>query len=74
VETARALAAHGARLVLAVHEVAKGERVLAAAVVDPCVYDLRSVDLADLASVRAFADGVLADVEQRPRSPVDRAR
>jgi NADPH:quinone reductase-like Zn-dependent oxidoreductase len=35
VETARALAVHGAGLVLAVRDVAKGERALAAAGVDP---------------------------------------
>lgn len=49
---------------LAVRNVAKGERALAAAGVDPSVYDLRALDLADLASVRAFADGVLADVDR----------
>lgn len=64
VETARALVAHGARLVLAVRDLAKGERALAAAGVDPSAYDLRAVDLADLASVRAFSDDVLADVER----------
>ena len=42
---------------LVVRDVAKGERALAAAGVDPSVYDLRALDLADLASVRAFADG-----------------
>jgi len=62
VETARALAAQGARLVLAVRDVAKGEEALAAAGVDPSVHDLRTLDLADLASVRTFADGVMADV------------
>jgi len=56
VETARTLAAHGARLVLAVRDIAKGKRALTAAGVDPSAYDLRSLDLADLASVRAFAD------------------
>jgi NAD(P)-dependent dehydrogenase (short-subunit alcohol dehydrogenase family) len=64
VETARVLAAHGARLVLAVRDVAKGERAAAAAGIDPSACDLRTLDLAELASVRAFADGVLADVER----------
>jgi NAD(P)-dependent dehydrogenase (short-subunit alcohol dehydrogenase family) len=62
VETARALGAHGALLVLGVRDVAKGERALAAAGVKESSYDLRTLDLADLASVRAFADGVRADV------------
>ncbi len=61
VETARALAAHGARLVLGVRDLDKGARALDAGGVDPASYDLRTLDLADLASVRSFADGVLAD-------------
>ena len=63
VETARALAARDCQLVLAVRDLAKGERVLATAGIDASAYDLRAVDLADLGSVRAFADGVLADVD-----------
>lgn len=64
VETARALAAHGARLVLTARDVTKGEQALAAAGIDPSAYDLRSLDLADLTSVRAFTDGVLADIDR----------
>jgi NAD(P)-dependent dehydrogenase (short-subunit alcohol dehydrogenase family) len=61
VETARALAEHGARLVLGVRDLAKGEKALGEAGVDASSYDLRELDLADLQSVRAFCDGVLAD-------------
>jgi NAD(P)-dependent dehydrogenase (short-subunit alcohol dehydrogenase family) len=61
VETARALAAHGAALVLGVRDPAKAAAALEAAGVDEKAYDLRALDLADLASVRAFADGVAAD-------------
>lgn len=50
--TARALAAHGARVVLACRNVAKGE---AAAARMSGTVQVRSLDLADLASVRAFA-------------------
>ena len=64
VETARALAAHGANLVLAVRDVEKADQALADAGVDRSSYDLRPLDLANLSSVRAFADGVLADVER----------
>ena len=61
VETARALASRGASLVLGVRDVAKGEAALGAAGVEPARYELRPLDLADLASVRTFCDGVLAD-------------
>jgi NAD(P)-dependent dehydrogenase (short-subunit alcohol dehydrogenase family) len=61
VETARALAAHGASLVLGVRDPAKGGAALAEAGVDPSSYELRAVDLAGLSSVRAFTDGVTAD-------------
>ena len=47
-------------LTLAVRDVEKGRRALADAGVDPAAHELRPLDLADLASVRAFADGVLA--------------
>jgi NAD(P)-dependent dehydrogenase (short-subunit alcohol dehydrogenase family) len=64
-ETARALAAHGADVVLGVRDVAKGERaadpVRAAAATTGANVELREVDLASLASIRAFTDGVLAD-------------
>ncbi|KQQ07634.1 oxidoreductase [Rathayibacter sp. Leaf296] len=51
--TARALAAAGARVVLAVRDTAKGEGVAAAIAGDTLV---RRLDLADLASIRRFAD------------------
>jgi NAD(P)-dependent dehydrogenase (short-subunit alcohol dehydrogenase family) len=64
-ETARALAAHGADVVLGVRDVAKGERaaepVRAAAASSGASVELREVDLASLASVRAFTEGVLED-------------
>ena len=52
--TARALAARGARIVLAVRDLAKGREAAATMSGDP---EVRRLDLADLASVRAFADG-----------------
>ena len=51
-ETARALAAAGARVVLAVRDVAKGERAAAAM---PGDTEVRPLDLASLESVRSFA-------------------
>jgi NAD(P)-dependent dehydrogenase (short-subunit alcohol dehydrogenase family) len=53
--TARALAAHGASVVLACRNVAKGEQVAATM---PGRTEVRSLDLSDLTSVRAFADTV----------------
>ncbi|WP_440555990.1 oxidoreductase [Streptomyces sp. SCPE 10] len=50
--TARALAAAGARVVLAVRDPEKGRRAAAAM---PGTTEVRHLDLADLASVRAFA-------------------
>jgi NAD(P)-dependent dehydrogenase (short-subunit alcohol dehydrogenase family) len=47
------LARAGARVVLAVRDVAKGDQAAAAM---PGTTEVRSLDLADLASVRAFAD------------------
>jgi NAD(P)-dependent dehydrogenase (short-subunit alcohol dehydrogenase family) len=52
--TARALVKAGARVVLAVRDLAKGE---AAAESIPGGCDVRQLDLADLASVHAFANG-----------------
>jgi NAD(P)-dependent dehydrogenase (short-subunit alcohol dehydrogenase family) len=52
-ETARALAAAGARVVLAVRNVGKGRAVAAEL---PGRTEVRVLDLADLASVRRFAD------------------
>ncbi|SEO38565.1 oxidoreductase [Trujillonella endophytica] len=53
-ETARALAAAGAHVVLAVRDVAKGESAAAGL---PGSTEVRRLDLADLASVRDFAAG-----------------
>jgi NAD(P)-dependent dehydrogenase (short-subunit alcohol dehydrogenase family) len=58
--TARALAEAGARVVLAVRNVAKGE---AAAESIPGDCDVRQLDLADLASVRAYANGWHGDID-----------
>ncbi|HEX4490291.1 MAG TPA: SDR family NAD(P)-dependent oxidoreductase [Acidimicrobiia bacterium] len=63
-ETARAVAARGANVVLAVRDVEKGERaaepVRAAASELGATVELRAVDLASLASVRAFTDELRA--------------
>ena len=53
-ETARALAAHGARVVLAVRDEARG-RAAAGALPGPGPAEVRLLDLARLDSVRAFA-------------------
>ena len=53
-ETARALAAAGARVVLAVRDPARGDAVAADL---PGSVEVRPLDLADLESVRAFAAG-----------------
>ncbi|KGM12938.1 oxidoreductase [Cellulomonas bogoriensis] len=52
---ARVLAAHGARVVLAVRDPTKGAEAARAMSGD---LDVRTLDLADLASVRAFAEGI----------------
>jgi len=63
--TAR-LAAAGARVTMAVRNLEKGEAARAELLerVPDADLRLRRIDLADLASVRAFADGMLADGEQ----------
>ena len=65
VETARAVAAHGANVILGVRDVEKGEAaseaVRAAAQAGGGLVELREVDLASLESVRAFTDAVGAD-------------
>ena len=65
-ETTRALAARGASVTMAVRDLAKGtaarDEVLVA--VPGADLELRALDLADLASVRAFATGFLADHPQ----------
>lgn len=62
-ETTRALAAHGGRVTMAVRDVARGQgaadRVWAT--VPDAQIELRELDLASLASVRAFADAFRAD-------------
>ena len=60
-ETARALAQAGAEVVLACRDVAKGESV-AADLGDRAT--VRRLDLADLSSIRAFADEVRAEHER----------
>ena len=57
---ARELARAGAHVILAVRSTDKGE---AAAASMPGEVDVRRLDLADLASVRDFADGVKGDVD-----------
>jgi NAD(P)-dependent dehydrogenase (short-subunit alcohol dehydrogenase family) len=66
--TAAELARHGGRVIMAVRNEAKGRQALdriRAAHPDAAV-EQRHLDLADLDSVRAFADGIVAD-----RVPVD---
>ena len=58
--TARALAEAGAHVVLAVRDVAKGETAAASIAGDT---EVRRLDLADLASIRAFADAWQGDVD-----------
>jgi NAD(P)-dependent dehydrogenase (short-subunit alcohol dehydrogenase family) len=53
-EAAKALTAHGARVVLAVRDAARGEAA-AAALPGPGPHEVRLLDLASLDSVRAFA-------------------
>ncbi len=57
---AKALAAAGAHVVLAVRDLAKGERAAAGM---PGQTEVRRLDLADLSSVRAFADAWSGDVD-----------
>ena len=58
--TARELARAGAHVVLAVRDVAKGERVAATIDGDR---EVRRLDLADLSTVRAFADAWTGDLD-----------
>ena len=53
-ETAKALTAHGARVVLAVRDAARGDKA-AATLPGPGAHEVRLLDLASLDSVRAFA-------------------
>jgi NAD(P)-dependent dehydrogenase (short-subunit alcohol dehydrogenase family) len=59
-ETARALAAAGARVVLAVRDPARGEQAAAGL---PGQVEVRRLDLADLSSVREFAAGWSGDLD-----------
>ncbi|MFI7011860.1 oxidoreductase [Streptomyces sp. NPDC050145] len=61
--TCRALARRGARVVLAVRDPEKGRRAAASITTEtPGAHlEVRPLDLADLASVRAFADALRAD-------------
>jgi NAD(P)-dependent dehydrogenase (short-subunit alcohol dehydrogenase family) len=64
VETARALAAHGAQVVGAVRDLAKAERATAQVRAEAAKgggLDLIELDLASLKSVRACADALVAD-------------
>jgi NAD(P)-dependent dehydrogenase (short-subunit alcohol dehydrogenase family) len=63
VETTRALAAHGATVTMAVRDLAKGEAARAGilATVPGADLELREVDLASQATVRAFNEAFLAD-------------
>ncbi|MFJ6614995.1 SDR family oxidoreductase [Streptomyces sp. NPDC091289] len=62
-EAARRLAGAGAHVVMAVRTPAKGERARAEILAEHpgARIEVRRVDLADLASVEAFADGLTAD-------------
>jgi NAD(P)-dependent dehydrogenase (short-subunit alcohol dehydrogenase family) len=62
-ETSRALASHGARVVMGARDLAKGEAARAAIreTVPDADLELREVDLASLASIRAFTDAFLAE-------------
>lgn len=63
-ETARALAAHGANVVMTARDVAKGERAVAnvrATAAPNATVELVEMNLASLASVRACADRLLAE-------------
>ena len=67
VETARSLVAHGASVVGAARDLAKAEAATAQVRKDAAAhggsFELVALDLADLASVRACADGLLAKGE-----------
>lgn len=64
--TTRALASRGAHVILAVRDEAKGRRAVAEITAEqPGAHlEVRPLDLADLDSVRAFADGVRSDHER----------
>lgn len=60
VETARALASHGAQVIGTARDLAKAAKALTAAGVDSKAVELVELDLANLASVRRAADGLNA--------------
>jgi NAD(P)-dependent dehydrogenase (short-subunit alcohol dehydrogenase family) len=62
-EATKRLAAAGARVVMAVRTVAKGEAAKAEILAEHphAQLEVRRIDLADLASVQEFADGLIAD-------------
>jgi NAD(P)-dependent dehydrogenase (short-subunit alcohol dehydrogenase family) len=62
-EATRRLAAAGARVVMAVRTLAKGDQARAEILAQhpSAQLEVRRIDLADLASVKEFADGLLAD-------------
>lgn len=64
VETTRALTAHGCTVIGGVRDRRKAASALSAARAAPASYELRELDLADLASVRAFTNGVLRDTSR----------
>jgi NAD(P)-dependent dehydrogenase (short-subunit alcohol dehydrogenase family) len=62
-EAAKRLAAAGARVVMAVRTISKGEAARAEILAEHpnAQLEVRRIDLADLESVREFADGLIAD-------------
>lgn len=64
--TARALAEAGAHVVLAVRDVAKGETAAGSIAGDT---EVRRLDLADLASIRAFADAWQGEIDGLINNP-----
>jgi len=62
-EATRRLAAAGARVVMAVRNIAKGEQARAEILAGQrgAQLEVRRVDLADLGTVKEFADGLIAD-------------
>lgn len=60
-ETARILARHGLPLVLAVRDLAKGHELVATWLHNSPSVEVRHLDLADLTSVRAFSQQLLAE-------------
>ncbi|MGI8750229.1 MAG: oxidoreductase [Thermoleophilaceae bacterium] len=58
--TARELARHGARVVMAVRDTTKGDQAAAGIAGPP---EVRKLDLADLASIHAFAEGWGGDID-----------